>query len=152
HGIGAVGDQVADQARLGVLERQRAGQRRQCVAAVRVLGGAKIIRYQPQLVVAAGLIGEAIEQLGEAVHASASSVAGASPSSSSPYPTRSSGSAGRPLAVHQCTSASSWPWVTQISPAPVASIVAVRPSQSAWSEITSGSSMPRCRARAPTRI
>ena len=36
--------------------------------------------------------------------------------------------------------------------APVAAMVAVSPSQSAWSEITSGSSTPRWRARARTRI
>ena len=42
--------------------------------------------------------------------------------------------------------------VTQTSLAPVASMVAVSPSQSAWSEITSGNSTPRCRARARTRI
>ena len=70
HRIGARGDQVADQAGLGVLERQRAGQRRQRVAAIGILGLAKIGGDQPQLVVAAGLIGEAIEQFGEAVHAS----------------------------------------------------------------------------------
>ena len=34
HGIGARRDQVADQAGLGVLERQRAGQRRQRIAAI----------------------------------------------------------------------------------------------------------------------
>ena len=78
HRIGAIGDQIADQPRLGVLERQRAGQRRQRVAAVGIGGLAKIGREQPQLVVAAGLVGEAVEQFGEAVHASASSAATAS--------------------------------------------------------------------------
>ena len=84
HRIGAIGDEVADQSRLGVLERQRAGQRRQRIAAIGIVGLAKIGRDQPQLVVAAGLIGEAIEQFGEAVHASASPAGDASPSSSSP--------------------------------------------------------------------
>src|SRR5918996_1096582 len=63
-----------------------------------------------------------------------------------------SGRALRPRDRLQCTSASSWPWVTQISEAPVAAMVLVNPSQSAWSEITSGNSTPRCRARARTRI
>ena len=51
-----------------MLERQRAGQRREREAALRVRRGAQIIGDQPQLVVAAGLIGEAVEQLGELVH------------------------------------------------------------------------------------
>ena len=75
HGVGAVGDQVADQSGFCVFERQRAGQRRQRVAAVGIGRVAKIRRDQPQLVVAAGLIGEAVKQFGEAVHASASLLA-----------------------------------------------------------------------------
>ena len=73
HRIGAVGDQVADQSRLGMLERQRAGQRRQRVAAIGICRLAKIRREQPQLVVAAGLVGEPVEQFGETVHGAASS-------------------------------------------------------------------------------
>ena len=68
HRIGALGDQRADDARLGVLERQRAGQRRERKSALGVRRAAQIIRDQPQLVVAAGLIGEAVEQFGELVH------------------------------------------------------------------------------------
>jgi hypothetical protein len=57
-----------------------------------------------------------------------------------------------PFWRHQCTSASSWPWVTQTSPAPVSRTVRQRSSQSEWSEITRGSSTPFWRARARTRI
>src|SRR5262249_7370653 len=63
----------------------------------------------------------------------------------------SSGRAFNPREAHQWISASSWPWVTQISPAPVAAMVAVSPSQSAWSEITSGNATPCWRARGRTR-
>src|SRR5258707_926695 len=85
HGIGARGDQIADQPRLCVFERERAGERGERVAAVGIFDLAKIVCEKPQLVVAAGLVGEAIEQFGEAVHASASSPRGTvSPSSSSP--------------------------------------------------------------------
>jgi hypothetical protein len=61
HRISALRDQRADHAGLGVLERQRAGQRRERKAALRVWRGAEVIGDQPQLVVAAGLIGEAVE-------------------------------------------------------------------------------------------
>ena len=85
HGVGAGGDEVADQAGFCMFERQCPRQRGERIAAIGVLGLAKIGREQPQLVVAAGLVGEAVEQFGEAVHASASSPAEvASPSSSSP--------------------------------------------------------------------
>ena len=49
-------------------------------------------------------------------------------------------------------SASSLPCVTQISGAPTSSTVRFSSSQSAWSEMTSGSSTPRARARCRTRI
>src|SRR6202790_3187311 len=84
HRVGAGGDQVADQARFCVLERQRAGQRRERVATIGIFDLTKITGQQPQLVVAAGLVGEAVEQFGKTVHASASSAGRASPSSSSP--------------------------------------------------------------------
>ena len=84
HRIGAIGDQVADQSGLGVLERQCAGERRQRVAAIGILDLAKIRGDQPQLVVAAGLIGEAVQQFGEAIHASSSPAGKVSLSSSSP--------------------------------------------------------------------
>ena len=54
HRIGALGDQRADHARLGMLERQRAGERRERIAAIGIGHGAEIIRDQPQLAVAAG--------------------------------------------------------------------------------------------------
>ena len=69
HRIGALGDQRADHAGLGVLERQRAGERRERKAALRIGRRAQIVGDQPQLVVAARLVGEAVEQFGEAVHA-----------------------------------------------------------------------------------
>ncbi len=76
HGIGALGDQGADQAGLGVSERQRPGDGGQRVAALGIGRGAEIIGEQPQLGIAAGLIGEAVEQGREAVHEAAPSVAG----------------------------------------------------------------------------
>ena len=82
HRLGALGDQRADDAGLGVAERERAGDRRERVAAIRIGRFAEIIRQQPQLGVAAGLIGEAIEQRGEAVHASAPVTTSATSSSS----------------------------------------------------------------------
>jgi hypothetical protein len=69
HRVGALGDQGADEAGLGVLERQRAGERRQRIAALGIGRRAEKLGHQPQLGVAAVLIGEAIEQFGEAVHA-----------------------------------------------------------------------------------
>ena len=61
HRIGPLGDQVADQSGLGMLERQRAGEGGQRIAAVGILDFAEITRDQPQLVVAAGLVGETVE-------------------------------------------------------------------------------------------
>lgn len=55
-----------------MLEAERAGERGQRVAAVGIADLAKITGEQPQLVVAAGLVGEAIQEFGEAIHASAS--------------------------------------------------------------------------------
>ena len=51
-----------------MLKRKRAGQRRERPAALGVGGATEIIRHQPQLVVAAGLVGQAIEQFCELVH------------------------------------------------------------------------------------
>jgi hypothetical protein len=42
HRIGAGGDEVADQPRLGMLERQRPGQRRQRIAAIGIADVAEI--------------------------------------------------------------------------------------------------------------
>ena len=69
-----------------VLEGQRTRQRCERIATIGIFDRAKIVGDQPQLVVAAGLVSEAIEQFGEAVHASPPSDAGTSPSplSSSP--------------------------------------------------------------------
>ena len=84
HRIGALGDQAADQAGLGVRETQRAGQRRERPAALGIGRRAEIIGDQPQLVVARRLVGEAVEKFGEAVHASASPPSCSPASSSSP--------------------------------------------------------------------
>jgi hypothetical protein len=85
HGIGSRRDQIANQPGFCVFKRQGSGERRERIAAIGIFDLAKIFREQPQLVIAAGLIGEAIEQFGEAVHASVSSPGGTpSPSSSSP--------------------------------------------------------------------
>ena len=80
--IGAGRDQVANEAGLGMAKRQCACQRRQRPAAIRVGHLAKIVRDQPQLVVAAGLVGQTIKQMREAIHDAASSAM--DPSSSSP--------------------------------------------------------------------
>ena len=84
HRIGALGDQVADQAGLGVLERQRAGQRGERVAAVGVADLAKIARSAA----AACCCGRARRRGGRAVRQSGSCLGvpgrAASASSSSP--------------------------------------------------------------------
>src|SRR6202021_3492130 len=67
--IGALGDQVANETGLGMFERERTSEGRERIAAVGILHNAKIIPEQAQLVVAAGLISEAIEQFREAIHA-----------------------------------------------------------------------------------
>ena len=54
--------------------------------------------------------------------------------------------------MHQCISASSRPWVIHTSFGATSRIVWVSSSQSAWSEMTSGSSTLRCRARWRIRI
>src|ERR1700722_13261242 len=59
--IGALGDQVANETGLGMFERERTSEGRERIAAVGILHNAKIIPEQAQLVVAAGLISEAIE-------------------------------------------------------------------------------------------
>ena len=142
---------------LASLNISDAGQGGERIAAVRVRRVAEIIHQQPQLGVAARLVGEAVEEGGEAVHAAP------------PAPRRplepflglafvaiaehvQRAAPGCRGCSHQWTRASSWPWVTQTSPAPVSRIVRQRSSQSEWSEITRGSSTPFCRARARTRI
>ena len=86
HRVGALRNQRADHAGLGMLERQRAGQSRQRIAALRIGRGAQIIRDQPQLVVAARLVGEAVEQFGERVHGAAAGAPSTVPSLSSSSP------------------------------------------------------------------
>src|SRR5215471_8055693 len=125
-----------DQVGLGVAERERAGERGQRPAALGIRHGAKIVRHQPDLIVPSVLEGEAVEEGGEAVHGASSAPSPWPPPgreapsfSSSPYPTRRSGRAARPRVRHQWTRASSSPWVTQTSWAPLATIVVVRPAQ-----------------------
>src|SRR5262245_50764519 len=66
--IGSLGDQAADQTGFGVRKTERSGERRKRPAALWIAGGAKIIDHQPQLVVAAWFVSEAIEQLGKTIH------------------------------------------------------------------------------------
>jgi hypothetical protein len=73
HRIGAFSDEAADQSGLGVRKSERARQCRQRPAALRIGRRAKIVRHQTELGVARRLVGEAIEQLGEAVHSSSPS-------------------------------------------------------------------------------
>ncbi len=56
-GIRALGNQGPYQPRLGVLKGQRAGERRERVAAIGIRHRTEIIRNQPQLVIAAWLVG-----------------------------------------------------------------------------------------------
>jgi hypothetical protein len=70
HRIGALLHQAADQAGLGLLEHEGVGQGREGIAALRIGGVAEIVHEQPQLGVAARLVGEAVEKGGEAVHGS----------------------------------------------------------------------------------
>ena len=110
HRIRALRDQRADHSRFGMREGEHTGKRRQRPSTLGIGRAAKIVRHQPQLVVAAGFICKAIEQLGEAVHGvSAESAISPTPSlsSSSPYPTMSSGRARKPCVRLQWTSASS---------------------------------------------
>ncbi len=68
HRVGALDQQRADQARLGVAELGRAGERGKAVAALRVGHGAQIGLDQPKLAEAARLVGEAVEEMGEGLH------------------------------------------------------------------------------------
>ena len=120
HRIGALGDQRADHAGLGVLERQRAGQRRERVAALRVGRGAEIVRRSA----AACRCGRARRRGGRAARRTVHAVPGSRRSRRRwrrrSRPRRHSrrwraAAPCSPRVVHQCTSASSWPCVTQIS-------------------------------------
>ncbi len=84
HRVGAFGDQAADQAGFGVRESQGPGQRRERPAAFGIDGRTKIIRHQPQLVVAAGLVSQPVEEFGKAVHGVAAPPSASAGSSSSP--------------------------------------------------------------------
>src|SRR6516225_6542557 len=66
--IGALRNQRADETCFGMWEAECAGERRQRPAALGIACRAKIVDHQPQLIVAARLVSEAVEQLGEAVH------------------------------------------------------------------------------------
>jgi hypothetical protein len=60
HRIGALGDQAANEAGLGVREAERAGQRRERPAALGIGRRTEIIGDQAELVVARRLVGEAV--------------------------------------------------------------------------------------------
>ena len=77
HGIDPLGDECANQSGLGVLKGKRACQSRECISALGIGRRAKIVRHQPQLVVARRFEREAIEKLGETVHTSAASASSA---------------------------------------------------------------------------
>ena len=81
HRIGALGDEAADEPRLGVRERQRPRHGGEGPAALRVGRVAEVVGHEADLGIAPGLVGEPVEERGEAVHAALS--AGASPASSS---------------------------------------------------------------------
>jgi hypothetical protein len=84
HRVGALQDEAADQAGLGVAEAQRTRDGGERPAALGVGRAGEEIRHQPQLRVAARLVGETVEERREAVHgavASASTSASLSPSS-----------------------------------------------------------------------
>ena len=66
--IGALRNQRADETGFGMWEAECAGERCQRPAALGIACRAKIVDHQPQLIVAARLVSEAVEQLGEAVH------------------------------------------------------------------------------------
>ena len=66
--VDALLDKPADQARLGMAEIERAGQRRQRPAAIRIRRRAQIIRDQPQLAVALRRQDQAFDQFGEVLH------------------------------------------------------------------------------------
>ncbi len=85
--IDALIDQGADEAGLGVLKGQGAGQGGERIAAFGIGRRTEVIRHQPQLAEARMLEGEAVEEFGEAVHALSPtpfSEAGGASASSSP--------------------------------------------------------------------
>ena len=134
--VHALLDEAADDVRLGLLEHEHVGHGGERPAAVRVGRMGEIVHQKPQLRVAARLVHEPVEEGGEAVHGrrpsdvtvvlSGQGGRSGSASPSSPYPRRCSGRALMPIVPHQWTSASSWPWVTQTSPAPVSRIGAAQ--------------------------
>ncbi len=69
HRVDPLGGERADDAGLGMGEAQRRGERRERPAALGVRGRAEIVGHQAELGVAAVLVGQAVEQRGEPVHA-----------------------------------------------------------------------------------
>ena len=120
-GVHMRGDDLRQDAAQGERERQAAGQGGERVAAVRIRGGAKVVGEQSDLAAALGRGCQPVEQFGETLHQSASS---SKPTSASARPLR-------PMSVSWRTSASSRPWVTQTSDAPVSRMVATSSGQSA---------------------
>jgi hypothetical protein len=141
-GVGAGGGEFADEGGLGGGEAEFAGDGREGQAAVGVGLGLEILAQQADLVVAAlGTRGGRSRRAAKAIMR---------------LPRRSrSRRRARPRRLRFARwwmRASSLPWVIQISGAPTSSMVRLRSSQSAWSEMTSGSSTPPCFARWRTRI
>jgi hypothetical protein len=86
HRVNPLRDQRAQHIRLRILERQRTGERGERIATVGIGCVAEIVRHQPQLVVATGLIRQTVEQFGEALHGVAPVLPSVTPSLSSSSP------------------------------------------------------------------
>jgi hypothetical protein len=82
--IGALLHEPPDQPGLGLLEHERPGHGGERIATIGIGGVAEIVGEQPQLGVAAGLVAEAVEEGGEAVHGLPPVSAAAEASSASP--------------------------------------------------------------------
>src|SRR5216683_3896637 len=140
-GIDTAHGERADLRRLHFGEGELSRERGERPAALGIGRGREILGHQPQLAETRRREQQRIEQRGEAVH-----------SASSSKPRSDRARALRPWSVAWRTTASSLPCVTQTSGAATSSKVASSSSQSAWSEMTSGSSTPLALARCLTRI
>src|SRR5690606_17987943 len=123
-------DQPAHEGGLGRRESELAGDRGQSPASIGVGCRGEILAEQPDLAVTGRREDEGVEKTGERLH---------SPSSPS-RPSSDSARARMPREPAAWTMASSAPWVIHTSGAATSSMVALSSSQSAWSEMMSGSS------------
>ena len=80
HGVGALGNQCANDRWLGLRKGEPAGHGGQRIATFGIFRAAEIVADQAQLVVARRLVGETVEQLRKTVHAVSSALASASSS------------------------------------------------------------------------